>query len=250
MRGLRKLLFLCSAAALLVWSALIFPAPPRSARAEGEASSFEEEALLSSCTTYFSEENFGRAHNIRLAAERISGIVLSPRESFSFNAAVGERTEENGFAEAPVIERGEYVLGTGGGVCQVSSTLFHAALEGGLRIVESHPHSLPVSYLPPSLDAMVSKWSDLKLLNARSSPVRVEASCGQGALTVRLYGAPDGLLYRAESTVLASLPLPEGEEGKEGFVSESFLCVYGEGGELISRTRVRKDVYAPQKTGG
>ena len=141
-------------------------------------------------------------------------------------------------------------MGTGGGVCQVSSTLFHAALEGGLRIVESHPHSLPVSYLPPSLDAMVSKWSDLKLLNARSSPVRVEASCGQGALTVRLYGAPDGLLYRAESTVLASLPLPEGEEGKEGFVSESFLCVYGEGGELISRTRVRKDVYAPQKTGG
>lgn len=96
-----------------------------------EASSFEEEALLSSCTTYFSEENFGRAHNIRLAAERISGIVLSPRESFSFNAAVGERTEENGFAEAPVIEHGEYVLGTGGGVCQVSSTLFHAALEGG-----------------------------------------------------------------------------------------------------------------------
>ena len=116
MRGLRKLSFLCSAAALLVWSAFAFFAPPRSARAEGEASSFEEEALLSSCTTYFSEENFGRAHNIRLAAERISGIVLSPRERFSFNAAVGERTEENGFAEAPVIERGEYVLGTGGGV--------------------------------------------------------------------------------------------------------------------------------------
>ena len=172
MRGFRKLIFLCSAAALLVWGAFAFSAPPRFARAEGEA-------LLSSCTTYFSEESVGRAHNIRLAAERISGIVLSPRESFSFNAAVGERTKENGFSEAPVIERGEYVLGTGGGVCQVSGTLFHAALEGGLRVLESHPHSLPVSYLPPSLDAMVSKWSDLKLLNARTSPVTIEAFCGQ-----------------------------------------------------------------------
>lgn len=251
MRGLRKVFFFCSAAALLVWSAFAFPVPPRFARAEGEAAALSEGvALLSSCTTYFSEENSGRAHNIRLAAERISGIVLSPRESFSFNAAVGERTEENGFREAPVIERGEYVLGRGGGVCQVSSTLFYAALEGGLRVSESHPHSLAVSYLPPSLDAMVSKWSDLKLLNARSSPVTIEAFCGQGSLTVRLYGTPDGLLYRAESTVLASLPLPEGEEGKEGIVSESFLCVYGEGGELISRTRVRKDVYAPKKSGG
>ena len=71
-----------------------------------------------------------------------------------------------------------------------------------------------------------------------------------GALTVRLYGTPDGLRYRAESVTLASLPLPEGEEGEEGLVSESFLCVYGEGGELISRTRVRKDVYAPKKRGG
>ena len=244
-------MFVCSAAALLVGSAVAFSAPPRFARAEEEAAALSEgEALLSSCTTYFSEENVGRAHNIRLAAERISGIVLSPRESFSFNAAVGERTEENGFSEAPVIERGEYVPGTGGGVCQVSSTLFHAALEGGLRVSESHPHSLSVSYLPPSLDAMVSKWSDLKLLNARPSPVRMEAEAKNGALTVRLYGTPDGLRYRAESVTLASLPLPEGEEGKEGLVSESFLCVYGEGGELISRTRVRKDVYAPKKSGG
>ena len=163
---------------------------------------------------------------------------------------MGERTEENGFSEAPVIERGEYVPGTGGGVCQVSSTLFYAALEGGLRVSESHPHSLSVSYLPPSLDAMVSKWSDLKLLNARPSPVRMEAGAKNGALTVRLYGTPDGLRYRAESVMLASLPLPEGEEGEEGLVSESFLCVYGEGGELISRTRVRKDVYAPKKRGG
>ena len=242
-------MFVCSAAALLVGSALAFSAPPRFARAE-EAALSEGEALLSSCTTYFSEENVGRAHNIRLAAERISGIVLSPRESFSFNAAVGERTEENGFSEAPVIERGEYVPGTGGGVCQVSSTLFYAALEGGLRVSESHPHSLAVSYLPPSLDAMVSKWSDLKLLNARPSPVRMEAGAKNGALTVRLYGTPDGLRYRAESVMLASLPLPEGEEGEEGLLSESFLCVYGEGGELISRTRVRKDVYAPKKRGG
>lgn len=211
----------------------------------------EAEELLSRVTTRYSEENAGRACNIRLATERISGITLDAQESFSFNGAVGERTRENGFFEAPVIENGEYVPGVGGGVCQVSSTLFCAALEAGLRILESHPHSLPVSYIPPSLDAMVSSGSDLKLFNPRSAPVRIEAQTEDGVLTVGVYGVKDGLVYRTESVTLARLEAPPAREGdvlrpgREGLVSESFLCVYGEGGELISRTRIRRDRYAP-----
>lgn len=193
-------------------------------------------ALLSSRTTYYNTQNMGRAHNIELAAERIDGIVLEPKGVFSFNAAAGERTREKGFEEAPVIEKGEYALGIGGGVCQVSSTLFAAALEGGLRILESHPHSLAVSYLPPSLDAMVSTWSDLKFMNAGAHPVRVRAQAEGGELTVSIFGTGEGLLYRAESVLLS--------EGERGIVSESFLLVFAEGGELIARTRIRRDAYA------
>lgn len=245
MKGQRAVYAIVTAA-LLLWGAFALPALLPSSRAFAAAG----ETLLSSCTTYYSEENLGRAHNVELAAGRIAGTVLLPRASFSFNAAAGERSGENGYWEAPVIENGEYVMGIGGGVCQVSSTLFYAALEAGVRVSESHPHSLPVSYIPPSLDAMVSKWSDLKLFNCRAFPVRIEATAEDGVLTVRIFGTPDGLLYRAESEVLARIPPleedAEGFGGKEGIVSESYLSVFGEGGELISRTRIRRDVYSPR----
>ena len=236
---MKKAFLFCSTAALLLWGAFLPPVEGSAAEVPAvetaAGAALKEEALLSRRTTYYNMENVGRAHNVELAAERISGITLQPKESFSFNGAVGERTAENGYEEAPVIEHGAYVAGLGGGVCQVSSTLFLAALEGGLRVLESRPHSLPVSYLPPSLDAMVSGWSDLKLMNPRAFPVRIEASAEGGELTVSLFGTPDGLIYRAESVLL--------EETDRAVISESFLLVFGEGGELVSRTRVRRDVY-------
>ena len=223
-----KKAFVAYFAAALLFGGAFLPSAPVFAHAE-------EGTLLSSCTTYYNTENKGRAHNIELAASRIDGIVLEPKEVFSFNGAAGERTKENGYEEAPVIERGEYALGIGGGVCQVSSTLFAAALEGGMRILESRPHSLPVSYLPPSLDAMVSTWSDLKFMNAGTHPVRIGARAEGGELTVSFFGTGEGLLYRAESVLLS--------EGEEGILSESYLLVFAEGGELIARTRIRRDVY-------
>ena len=225
-----KKAFVAYFAAALLFGGAFLPSAPVFVYAE-------EGTLLSSCTTYYNTQNLGRAHNIELAASRIDGIVLEPKEVFSFNGAAGERTKENGYEEAPVIERGEYALGIGGGVCQVSSTLFAAALEGGMRILESHPHSLAVSYLPPSLDAMVSTWSDLKFMNAGAHPVRVRAQAEGGELTVSIFGTGEGLLYRAESVLLS--------EGERGIVSESFLLVFAEGGELIARTRIRRDVYLP-----
>ncbi len=213
--------------------------------------------LLSSFTTCFDGDNLPRSHNIALAASRISGTVLNPGEEFSFNGVVGERTAENGFHPAPVIMDGEYVQGVGGGVCQASSTLFGCILRGGLKVRESHPHSLPIGYVPPSLDAMVSSASDLRFYNAYPFPVYLLGRAGRGSVSFFLYGMPDGKKYETESVVLSKIPpgedeIVEGErgvlrEGKEGVLSESYLLVYDEGGALLSRTRIRRDCYLPTR---
>ena len=214
----------------------------------------ERTRTLSTFTTFFDESNLPRVHNISLAASRIAGCVLAPGEEFSFNACVGERTVENGFDTASVILDGEFVPGVGGGVCQASSTLFCAALRAGLSVKESHPHSLPISYIPPSLDAMVSSVCDLKFANPYPFPVFLNAKVKKGSITFTVYGMPDGKKYETESVVISRITPPEaeiieGERGllraeKEGVMSESYLLVYDESGDLLSRTRIRRDCYA------
>lgn len=210
---------------------------------------------LSSFSTSFDASKAARAHNIALACERIAGSVLLPGETFSFNAAVGLRTAENGFLEAPIISGGEYVSGTGGGVCQASTTLMNAALEAGLTVTESRPHSLSVGYVSPSLDAMVSRWSDLKFSNPYPFPVYLLGRTSGGRVTFEVYGKPDGMRYRTESRVLARIPPPaaqmrEGEEDrtvraeKEGIRSESYLLVYDVSGALVQKKLLRRDSYA------
>ena len=190
-----------------------------------------------------------------LAAERISGTEIGAGEEFSFNRAVGKRTRENGFEEAAVIFDGEFVQGVGGGVCQTSTTLFGAALRAGMEITESHPHSLSVGYAPPSQDAMVSEYSDLKFKNPYPYPVYLLGEAKKGTVTFSLFGKPSGVRYEVESRVLFTLDPPpksvvEGEENrtvraeKKGLASESVLVAYGEDGE-VSRTLIRRDTYAP-----
>ncbi len=212
-----------------------------------------ETQLLSSFSTRFDEKNAPRGNNIALAASRISGTVIAPQESFSFNEAVGKRTEENGFQTAKVIENGEFRDGVGGGVCQVSTTLFNAALTAGMKISESHAHSLAVSYVAPSRGAMVSSCSDLRFENPFDMPVYVLSEVKSGQICFSFYGLPSGKRYEVESVELARIAPPpplvlEGEEGvlrreAEGIASESYLLTY-EGDVLLSRTRIRRDKYA------
>lgn len=211
---------------------------------------------LASFTTYFNAENADRAHNIALAAGRIHGTVLAAGETFSFNAAAGARTAANGYREAPIIFDGEFVSGTGGGVCQVSTTVYNAALLAGMRIAEYHPHSLAVGYVEPSFDAMVSGTAcDLKFCNESGGAVYVLCRVNQNALTVSLYGEQTGVTYLRESVVTATVPPPEpelreGEEEKElraaknGVRSEGWL-VRCEAGRANVRTLLRRDSYAP-----
>ena len=214
----------------------------------------ERTQTLASFTTFFDGSNLPRVHNIELAASRVAGCTLGPGEEFSFNACVGERTAENGFETASIILDGEFVPGVGGGVCQASSTLFGAALRAGLTVKESHNHSLSVSYVPPSLDAMVSSVCDLKLVNPHPYPVFLNGRVSKGCVTFTVYGMPDGRKYETESVVLSRVTPPEpelveGERGmlraaKEGIMSESYLTVYDSEGNLLSRTRIRRDSYA------
>ena len=212
--------------------------------------------LISTFTTRFDGNNTVRAGNIALACSRITGTTLDSGEEFSFNETVGKRTKENGFGEATVIFDGEFVQGVGGGVCQASTTLFNAALRAGLKITESRSHSLTVSYVSPSLDAMVSEYSDLKFINPYEYPVYLAARTSRNSVTFEIYGAPDGKRYETESVVLRRVAPPPAEtvEGetdgciraeKEGLVSESYLLVYDGEGNLLSRKRLRKDSYSP-----
>lgn len=211
---------------------------------------------LASYTTYFSQNDGGRCENIRLAAASLDGIALQPYGELSFNGAVGPRTAKNGYKTAKIIVQGEFVDGVGGGVCQVSTTLYNAALLSGLTVLESHPHSLRVGYVPPSRDAMVSSRNDLRLYNPRSETVYLSAKVEGGSVRVSFYGKPTEFRYEIESRTLAEIPPPEVPEtdGKSveylrppvsGLKSEAYLKTY-QRGVLISVKRLRTDTYAPQ----
>lgn len=143
---------------------------------------------LGTRTTYFADSSPNRKHNIRLAAKYLDGLVLEDGEVFSFNEKVGARSAERGFKEANIILNGELVAGTGGGVCQVSTTVFLAALSSGMTILNRAHHSLPVGYVPPGYDAMVSSVSDLRIHNTLGRRVYVSAKTTNDSITVTFYG--------------------------------------------------------------
>lgn len=210
--------------------------------------------LLTGYTTYFDGSNINRSSNIRLAAGKLNGCVIGAGQTLSFNDIVGERLKSRGFLSAKIIENGEFVEGVGGGVCQVSTTLYNAALLSGLKIEEYHPHSLAVGYVPPSRDAMVSGAAfDLKIKNTTKTPVYIRAKTLNGSVSFYIYGAEDGAKYSVLSTVTGNIPAPEettldsakAREGKDGLTSEGYLVVLRDGYE--KRVLLRRDKYLPVK---
>ncbi len=210
--------------------------------------------LLSSFTTYYDGANLNRASNIRLSAAKLNGAVIEAGKTLSFNDTVGERVKERGFLPAKIIVGGEFTDGVGGGVCQVSTTLYNCALLAGLQIEEYHPHSLAVGYVAPSRDAMVSgKYFDLKIKNTYKTPVYIRAKTFSGGVTFSIYGKSDGADYSLESVVSGSVAAPEettdnpaaARDGKDGVISESYLKVRR--GSFVRRVLLRKDKYAPVK---
>ncbi len=223
------------------------------------ASSYEPK-LIAHFSTYYGESSQSRKHNVELAARKIDGTVLYPEDEFSFNDTVGKRTEANGFKSALIIQDGSFVEGVGGGVCQVSSTVYNCALLAGMTISSIRPHSLPVSYVAPSFDAMVSSETDFRFVNTVSGPVTLKVVADGMYIRAEIYGI-DGVSVRRRSETVAVLPheteyidddtLPLGKEvidsyGKDGLKSEGYLDFF-ENGKMIRSVLIRRDTYKPQK---
>jgi vancomycin resistance protein YoaR len=165
--------------------------------------------VMASFETYFSRngDQGPRARNIEVAASHLDGAVIEAGQAVSFNSIVGPRTEENGFKHAFEILKGEMVEGTGGGTCQVASTLHAIAFFGGLDIVQRLPHSRPSGYIPAGLDAtVVYPIVDLKLRNPFSFPVVVHTSVAGNKIKMELLGADKPVDVSFGKSVLSTTP--------------------------------------------
>ncbi|CEG27008.1 VanW family protein [Bacillus sp. B-jedd] len=165
--------------------------------------------LIGRYTTFFNPGNRERSHNIHLAAETLNGKIVFPGETFSFNKEIGKRTAAKGYLKAPIIVRGELSEGIGGGICQVSSTLFNAADHAGMSIVQRYSHTKTVTYVPSGRDATVSWYGpDFKFRNPYSQPVLIRAKSLGSTLSVSLYSAAS-IDFRPRSIPGAPALLPE-----------------------------------------
>jgi vancomycin resistance protein YoaR len=146
--------------------------------------------LVGSYTTFYGGDP-NRIHNVQLVSRLIDRHLIAPGSTFSFNRTTGDRNAAKGFLEAPVIINGELKNGLGGGVCQVSTTVFNAAYEAGLQISERHNHALYISHYPLGRDATVNyPGTDLKFVNDTDHWLLLDTIVGSYSLTVRLYGTP------------------------------------------------------------
>ncbi len=174
-------------------------APVKPRRTTEAVAAMGLKGLLSSYTTAFDPTNGGRTYNIRVAAAALDGLLVPPGQEVSFNAVVGPRSSDAGYKNAKVIVNNEFVEGIGGGVCQVSSTLYNAILLANLEILDRTNHSLPVSYVPIGRDATVVYGAiDLKFRNNTESYIYIRSAVKGGQLTFKVYGNTD---YKVPVTV-------------------------------------------------
>lgn len=219
--------------------------------------------LLSSFRTSFTSSNSNRSTNIRLCSEKINGTVLMPGETFSFNQVVGKRTPEAGFKPATAYSGGKVVQEYGGGICQVSSTLYNAVLYANLEITERTNHGYKPSYVDPGLDATVS-WGgpDFKFTNNRDYPIRIVCDTSNKILNIYIYGLKRDTDYKVVldaqyvSTVyfktvyqkdssLASGQSRVIQSGSNGCKTATYKYLYDANGTLVSSECISRDTYNP-----
>lgn len=173
--------------------------------------------LIGSGTSLFQHSIENRIYNVNLAASRLNGILIAPGETFSFAEAIGDISSFTGYKQAFIIQNGKTVLGDGGGVCQVSTTLFRAILNSGLPVTERTAHAYRVGYYeqdsPPGIDATVYVPSvDLKFKNDTGNHILIQAvvDLNELRLTFNLYGTKDGRITEISTPVITSqTPAPE-----------------------------------------
>ena len=155
--------------------------------------------LLASYSTKYAASNTNRTTNLRLAAEKIDGTVLLPGETFSYNNVVGERTISAGYKDAAIYSNGKVVDGLGGGICQISTTLFNAVLYSNLEIVELHNHQFIPSYATAGRDAtVVYGVKDFQFKNSRKYAIKITCSVSKGIASFQIWGFKEDPEYDIE----------------------------------------------------
>ncbi|MBQ8095299.1 MAG: VanW family protein [Clostridia bacterium] len=212
----------------------------------------------------------GRFTNIKIGTEKFNHLIIHSGEQVSFNKITGKRTEANGFVEAPEIAYGEYVMGIGGGICQVSSTLYNAVVNAGLEIIKRTQHSLASNYVPMGQDATVSDDRlDFIFRNSTNADIFIESSYYKKKnywySSFTIYGRPDpnGYTYKLESQVREEIPLPdpvyrpdrtaqyvvydnqtkEISKGEKGYIVDVYLVTTDSNGLQIGRELRYTDTY-------
>lgn len=218
--------------------------------------------LLSSYSTSFASSSSNRTTNVSLATNKINGKVLMPGEVFSFNGTVGKRTPQAGFKVAGVYMNGQVATDYGGGICQVSSTLYNAVLRANLEIVDRSNHMFEVGYVPIGTDATVS-WGapDFKFKNSRSYPIKIVTSSSNRKCVVKFYGLKESEEYDIEivsyrtgsvpyrTTYTTDSSLAAGQQkviqrGSNGAKSVAYR-IRKKNGQVISKELLSKDTYDP-----
>ena len=218
--------------------------------------------LLASYTTNYSSSNANRSNNIAVAASKINGTVLMPGDEFSYNGTVGQRTIASGFREAGAYLNGQVVSEVGGGICQVSSTLYNSVLRANLEVTDRTSHMFVVGYCPIGTDATVS-WGapDFKFKNNRNYAIRIVATTYNKNVEIQIYGLREDTDYEVEiesyrtgsiaakTTYTTDYSLRAGQtkviqSGSAGSTSVTYK-ILKKNGEVVDKVLVSRDSYSP-----
>ena len=216
--------------------------------------------ILGTFTTKYDVSNKNRTTNLRLATSKINGVVLLPGEEFSYNKVVGERTIAAGYKEAKIYSNGQVIDGLGGGICQISSTLYNAVVFANLDVTVRRNHQFVTSYVREGRDATVVYGSqDFQFKNTRKYPIKIEANVNNGIVRISIRGIKEETEYDIsfETKTISTIPynttykdnpsLDEGTEqviqkGTNGIVTETYK-ITKLNGAVVSRTFLSKDTY-------
>ena len=216
--------------------------------------------VISEYSTKYDASNTNRSQNLALAAEKINGTVLMPGEEFSYNQVVGKRTVEAGYKNAKIYSNGQVVDGLGGGICQISSTLYNAVLLADLEVTERRNHYFKTSYVPAGRDATVVWGSiDFKFVNTRTYPIKIEAKVSNGIAEFKIHGIKEDEEYdiKVLPVVTQTIPystqevidatLPSGtRKVKQSGSSGCKVTTYIEkslNGKVVSKEAISSDTY-------
>ncbi|MDK2836172.1 MAG: hypothetical protein PWP21_949, partial [Thermosediminibacterales bacterium] len=229
-----------------------------------DAESLKINDLIAAFSTKFDKTKISRTKNITIAANKLNSCIIKPGEIFSFNDTIGLRSEDRGYEKAPVFINDKVELDYGGGICQVSSTLYNAALLADLEIIERANHSQPVSYVPLGRDAtVVFDQIDLKFKNNTPDYLLLISKIYDDTLLLKLFGNKNNNIDVEINSSLVERIQPEvkiekdanlkpGEirikEGRPGYKVKVWRIVKNTYGQIVKKELISTDIYKPSDT--